>query len=327
MGDVRKGASADGLPRTVRFVLVPMPGFSLLTLAAALEVLRLAAAIRADAPGWTLIGEGGAVVSSEGVTVTPDGDLRDLARGETVLICGGPGIARATGRRMISWLRREARRGLRMGGLGTGVWVLARAGLLEGREAAIDPALADAFAEEFADVTLARAPFVQDGNRLSAGAGAAAAHLMLRLLAQDHGEDLARAVAGRLALPEASGNEARAATRRPGGMPPRLAAVIAAMEARIEEPVSPALLAQQAGLSARQIERLFRRHLGRSPARYYLDLRLERARNLLAQTDLSVINVGLACGFASPSHFSRCYRVAFGTTPFGTRLSRTRADG
>ena len=91
------------------------------------------------------------------------------------------------------------------------------------------------------------------------------------------------------------------------------------MEGCLEDPLSPSILAKQAGLSTRQLERLFRRYLDRSPKRYYLELRLKKARSLLLQTDMSVINVALACGFASPSHFSKCYRSHYSTTPYRER--------
>ena len=98
-----------------------------------------------------------------------------------------------------------------------------------------------------------------------------------------------------------------------------LAFILSEMEARIEDPISPSRLAANAGLSTRQLERLFRRYLNRSPKRYYMELRLQKARNLLLQTDMSVINVALACGFASPSHFSKCYRAHYNTTPYRER--------
>ena len=91
------------------------------------------------------------------------------------------------------------------------------------------------------------------------------------------------------------------------------------MEGNIEDPISPADLAEEVGMSTRQLERLFRRYLNRSPKRYYMELRLQKARNLLMQTDMSVINVALACGFASPSHFSKCYRAHYNTTPYRER--------
>jgi len=100
---------------------------------------------------------------------------------------------------------------------------------------------------------------------------------------------------------------------------PKLARVIQIMEKNIEEPISPAVLAKDVGMSTRQLERLFRRYLSRSPKRYYMELRLQKARNLLMQTDMTVINVALACGFASPSHFSKCYRSHYNTTPYRER--------
>jgi len=114
-------------------------------------------------------------------------------------------------------------------------------------------------------------------------------------------------------------------TMRIGVRHPKLSKVIQIMETNIEEPISPAVLARDVGMSTRQLERLFRRYLSRSPKRYYMELRLQKARNLLMQTDMTVINVALACGFASPSHFSKCYRSHYDTTPYrerGTHATR-----
>ena len=104
---------------------------------------------------------------------------------------------------------------------------------------------------------------------------------------------------------------------------PKLGQVIQMMERNIEEPISPSILAKHVAMSTRQLERLFRRYLSRSPKRYYMELRLQKARNLLMQTDMSVINVALACGFASPSHFSKCYRAHYATTPYRERGSQS----
>jgi transcriptional regulator GlxA family with amidase domain len=106
---------------------------------------------------------------------------------------------------------------------------------------------------------------------------------------------------------------------------PKLVSIIQKMERHIEEPISPSELAREVGMSTRQLERLFRRYLDRSPKRYYMELRLQRARNLLLQTDMSVINVALACGFTSPSHFSKCYRAQYGRTPYRERGAPGRA--
>jgi transcriptional regulator GlxA family with amidase domain len=153
---------------------------------------------------------------------------------------------------------------------------------------------------------------------------------MLSLIAADHGDKLANAVADQQiysAIRTDQDTQRLSVPTRIGVRHPKLSQVIQMMEANIEEPISPSILAHEAGMSTRQLERLFRRYLSRSPKRYYMELRLEKARNLLMQTDMTVINVALACGFASPSHFSKCYRAHYQTTPYrergthGARLS------
>ena len=145
---------------------------------------------------------------------------------------------------------------------------------------------------------------------------------MLKLIARRHGTDLANLVADQMihtAIRSDKDEQRLSIPTRIGVRHPRLANVIHAMEDSIEDPISPALLAEDVGMSTRQLERLFRRYLNRSPKRYYMELRLGKARNLLQQTDMSVINVALACGFTSPSHFSKCYRALYKTTPYRER--------
>jgi transcriptional regulator GlxA family with amidase domain len=151
---------------------------------------------------------------------------------------------------------------------------------------------------------------------------------MLTLVAQDHGPEIANAVADQqiyTSIRTDRDQQRLSVPTRIGVRHPKLAQVIHEMEANIEDPVSPAELAKQVGLSTRQLERLFRRYLNRSPKRYYMELRLGKARNLLMQTDMSVINVALACGFTSPSHFSKCYRAHYETTPYRERGSHSGA--
>ena len=199
-----------------------------------------------------------------------------------------------------------------------------RAGLLDGRKATIHWENQDSFAEEFEDVILTKSVFVIDGNRYTTAGGTSSIDLMLKIIADDHGQDLANAVADQLihsAIRTDQDVQRLSVPTRIGVRHPKLSQVIHMMEANIEEPISPALLAREVGLSTRQLERLFRRYLNRSPKRYYMELRLQKARNLLMQTDMSVINVALACGFTSPSHFSKCYRSHYGTTPYRERGS------
>ncbi|KAB2536925.1 AraC family transcriptional regulator [Salipiger aestuarii] len=314
-----------------RFVFVLMRGFTLLSFASALETLRLANRISASQLfDWCIVGEGGGTARcAAGTAFELDGDLPDLSRDDTVLLCGGVDVAAATTRRLLNWLRRETRKGATMGGLCTASWALAEAGLLDGRRATIHWENHDGFEEEFPAVALTKSVFVIDGNRLSTAGGTSSIDLMLKLLADEHGEDLANAVADQLIYStiRTDRDMQRLSTpTRIGVRHPKLGAVIKKMEAALEEPISPAVLAGEVGMSTRQLERLFRRYLDRSPKRYYMELRLSKARNLLMQTDMSVINVALACGFASPSHFSKCYRAHYQTTPYRERGSQSARD-
>ena len=209
-------------------------------------------------------------------------------------------------------------------GICTGGHALAKAGLLDGKKATIHWENQDGFSEEFEDVKLTKSVYVMDGNRWTTAGGISSLDLMLKIIAADHGEDLANTVADQLiysTIRTDQDTQRLSIPTRIGVRHPKLSQVIQMMEQNIEDPISPADLAEDVGMSTRQLERLFRRYLNRSPKRYYMELRLQKARNLLMQTDMSVINVALACGFASPSHFSKCYRAHYKTTPYRERGS------
>jgi transcriptional regulator GlxA family with amidase domain len=318
------GAISEHKPK--RFVFVLMHNFTLLCFASALESLRIANRMAGkDLYAWRIIGEGGDVMeSSAGTGFKLDGDLDELTRDDTVMLCGGIDVQSATTKRLLNWLRREARKGLPLAGLCTAAYTLAKAGLLDGKRATIHWENQDSFAEEFEDVELTKSVFVVDQGRLTTAGGTSSIDLMLKLIADDQGEELANAVADQLissSIRTDQDTQRLSVPTRIGVRHPKLGKVIQIMEANIEEPISPSTLAKDVNMSTRQLERLFRRYLNRSPKRYYMELRLQKARNLLMQTDMSVINVALACGFASPSHFSKCYRAHYDTTPYRERGS------
>ena len=325
MSDIRQTVEiTDAAARTRRFVFVLLNDFTLLSFASALECLRLANRMSGlDLYQWRLVGEGGETVScSAGTAFHLDGDLDELHRDDTVLVCGGIDIQKNSTKKVISWLRREARKGLKIGGLCTAAFTLAKAGLLDGKRATIHWENQDSFAEEFDEVNLTKSVFVVDGSRMTTAGGTSSIDLMLKLIAGDHGEILANAVADQQiysSIRTDQDTQRLSVPTRIGVRHPKLSQVIQMMEANIEEPISPSILAKDVGMSTRQLERLFQRYLNRSPKRYYMELRLQKARNLLMQTDMSVINVALACGFASPSHFSKCYRAHYDTTPYRER--------
>ncbi len=315
-------------PRPRRFVLLLLDQFSLLSFASTLEAMRIAnRMLGRNAYVWTLVGEGGReAVCSCGTRFVIDHGLEtgelELDRDDVVIVIGGMDVQRATTRAVVNWLRKVARHGTAVGGMCTGSYAVARAGLLEGRRTTIHWENHDSFGEEFENVALTKSVYVVDGNRLSSAGGTSAIDLMLSLIARDHGEPVASAVADQLiysSIRTDQDTQRLSIPTRIGVRHPKLAQVIRIMEGNIEEPISPASLAATVGMSTRQLERLARRYLGRSPKRYYMELRLQKARNLLMQTDMSVINVAIACGFTSPSHFSKCYRAHYGTTPYRER--------
>jgi len=314
--------SDKNMPR--HFVFLLLKQFSMASFTAAVEPLRIANRMGGDTLyTWSLVGEGGGFMqASNGVELRLDSGLETLARGATVLVCGGLQIKDATSKPILNWLRRETRRGVSVGGLCTGAYLIALAGLLDGQKCTIHWENHDAFEEDFPNVELTKAIYVVDGNRYSSAGGMASLDLMLNVIASDHGQELANGVADQLiytSIRTDRDEQRLSIPTRIGVRHPKLSSVIQMMETNIEEPASPSILARDVGMSTRQLERLFRRYLNRSPKRYYMELRLQKARNLLMQTDMSVINVALACGFASPSHFSKCYRSHYDTTPYRER--------
>ena len=314
----------DDTHRPKRYVFVLLDNFTLLCFSAALESLRIANRTAGKTLyTWEIIGEGGEeAICSNGCAFRVTSDLVELERDDTVMLCGGVDVQKATSKRTLNWLRREARRGATIAGLCTAGYTMAKAGLLDGKRATIHWENHNSFTEEFDDVELTKSVFVVDGNRMSTAGGTSSIDLMLKLIADEHGEKLANAVADQMiyaSIRTDQDTQRLSVPTRIGVRHPKLSQVIQMMEANIEEPISPALLAKEVGMSTRQLERLFRRYLNRSPKRYYMELRLQKARNLLMQTDMTVINVALACGFASPSHFSKCYRSHYNTTPYRER--------
>lgn len=312
----------DTKPR--RFVFFLMNEFTLLCFSAAIESLRLANRMAGkELYQWVIAGaDGEPVTCSAGTNFSVDMGFDEVSRDDTLVVCGGTNVKTATTQKLLNWLRRESRRGVLVGGLCTAAHTLAKAGLLDGRRATIHWENQDGFIEDFEDIELTRSVFVIDNNRFTTAGGTASIDLLLKFIGQDHGAELANAVADQLiysSIRTDQDAQRLSVPTRIGVRHPKLSQVIHMMEANIEEPISPSALAENVGMSTRQLERLFRRYLDRSPKRYYMELRLQKARNLLMQTDMSVINVALACGFASPSHFSKCYRSHYETTPYRER--------
>jgi transcriptional regulator GlxA family with amidase domain len=306
------------LPQRLAFLLVP--NFSLIAFTAAVEPLRLAnRASGKELYRWHLLsGDGKPVTASNGITLYPEGSIEQATGFGTVILCSGIDGHLYEDRQVFAQLRRLDRAGTDIGALCTGSHILAKAGLLDGYRCTIHWENLASFSEAFPEIEVTAELFEIDRNRFTCAGGIAALDLMLNLIGTQHGHELAAAVSDQFIherIRDRHDHQRMALPARLGVRHPKLIAVIQRMEESLEEPLTRAALASAAGLSSRQLERLFRKYLNRSPARYYVELRLNRARLLLLQTNLSVIDVALACGFVSPSHFSKCYRDFFGKTP------------
>lgn len=325
-------AGSDGdRPQLVLFLLVP--DFSMMAFTACIEPLRVANRMAArQLYAWRTIGcDGRPVQASNGVPVAPDAALgppEAVPDGAPAMaiVCAGLRAERFRDTAALSWLRRLARAGVNLGGVCTGALVLARAGLLDGYRCTIHWENMEGFAEEFPGHEITATMFEIDRDRFTCSGGTAPLDMMVHLIARDHGDDLALQVAEQmLHMPvRHPGDPQRMALQyRTGISHPKLLAAIAAMEAHLEAPLSLDDLAARVALSPRQLERLFHDHVGRPPRRYYLELRLKRARLLLLQTSMPVIQVAVACGFTSASHFAQAYHAFFGHAP---RIERQYAE-
>jgi len=312
------GDPPRSLPHRLGFVLVPQ--VTQIGLTCAMEAMRLAnRASGRDIYAWRLLSlDGRSVAASNGVQIAVDGAIYSEPKLDAVIVCGGADPHPLQDRHLLAWLRTQARGGRDVGALCTGSLALAKAGLLDGYRCTIHWENLAGFVEAFPELDVTADLFEIDRQRFTCAGGTAAIDLMLTLIARQHGQELAATVADQLMHERIRDNhdhQRRSLPARLGVRHPKLLAVIDLMESNLEEPLGRTELAEYAGLSARQLERLFRKYLNRSPARYYLELRLNRARLLLLQTELSIIDVALACGFVSASHFSKCYRDFFGHTP------------
>ncbi|HUS53584.1 MAG TPA: GlxA family transcriptional regulator [Thermohalobaculum sp.] len=321
-------SAPETAPKTHEFVFLLCDMFSMMPFVAALEPLRQANRMaRAPLYSWRLVSvDGEPVAASNGIKVNVDGGLEDVAREGSIAVCTGFGLERASSKPVLTWLRKQARRGVSVGALCTGSYVLAKAGLLDGKRCTIHWENHASFIEDFPEVKLLNLLYCVDDGIFSCAGGTSAADMMLHMITEEHGADLGSLVADTIVhtpLRSDTDEQRLSVPARIGVRHPKLVSIIQKMERSTEEPISPSELAKAVNMSTRQLERLFRRYLNRSPKRYYMELRLDKARNLLLQTDMSVINVALACGFTSPSHFSKCYRSHFNRTPYRERGSPT----
>ncbi|WOC17073.1 GlxA family transcriptional regulator [Pseudochrobactrum sp. MP213Fo] len=320
------------ITRSIVFFMVP--NFSMLAFATAIEPLRIANRMLGfEAYSWRLASaDGKPVKTSSNIEIAANTSIDDERRnliGENrpsmVFVCSGIYVENYQNKSALSWLRESYNRGISVGGLCTGAHILAAAGLLSGKRCAIHWENLPGFSETFPKAEVYADLFEIDSNLYTCAGGTAALDMMLKLIGDDFDDNLVnriceQALTDRVRKPH---DRQRLPLRaRLGVQNSKVLSIIEMMEGCLTEPLSLLDVAGHVGLSRRQIERLFRQEMGRSPARYYLEIRLDRARHLLVQSSMPVVEVAVACGFVSASHFSKCYRELYGRSPQQERADR-----
>ncbi len=318
--------SAEG-PARVGFYLVPR--FSMLAFSSALEALRMANQLTGQQLyHWTLIStDGQSVASSNGISFAVEHSAHTRERYDAVFVCSGLNVHVVQDDPGTQWFRQLDKQGTVLGAICTGTYLLARAELLNGYRCTIHWENLAAAREEFPQLVISPELFEIDRNRYTCAGGTAPLDMMLSEIRNRHGTDLATRISEQYMcerIRDQNDRQRVPLTQRIGASQPKLAEAVSLMEANIEEPMTLDELSHHVGLSRRQLERLFQRYLHCVPTRYYLELRLERARQLLLQSSMPIVDIALACGFISAPHFSKCYRDTFSLPP---RDERRRAAG
>jgi len=309
---------AADYPYRVGFFLVP--NFPMLAFSAAIEALRVANWVSGqNLYEWLLISEDGKpVIPSSGISMQPHVAMANVDRLPMMLLCAGIGGSKYRNKRVFAWLRKLARNNTILGGIGTGAYALARAGLLDGYRCTLHWEEFENFSREFPQLRLTADLFEVDRDRLTCPGGTASLDMIFHLVEQQHGRDLAWEIADEFIqhrVRNADDPQRMSLQSRTRVSDVRLLAAIAAMEKNLEEPLSLSQLCEVSGLSLRHLQRRFTKVLGRSPSGFYRQLRLQRARKMLMHGSRSILDVAVANGFVSGAHFTRCYRAEYGRTP------------
>lgn len=316
---------------TTRIGFLLVNNFSMIAFTSAVEPLRMANQLSGEPLySWSTVTEqGNAIKCSNGMSVVADYDVASLTTEhfDAIFVCGGIHIHTISCDASLASLRALAKKNIVLGAVCTGSYLLAKAGLLDNYRCTIHWENLASAREEFPQLVISPELFEIDRDRFTCAGGIAPIDMMLHEIGEAHGPELATAISEQFMCERIRDQHDRQRvplTHRIGTSQPKLAEAVSLMEANIEEPMTLDELSHHVGLSRRQLERLFQRYLHCVPTRYYLELRLERARQLLLQTSKPIVDIALACGFVSAPHFSKCYRDTFSIPP---RDERRRAAG
>lgn len=318
MSNVPESSVANDRPVHIGFLL--MPNYTMITFANAVAVLRMANRQSGrELYRWsTLTMDGRPVFSSDGLELKPTGAVNSIGPLDILFVCGGYHIEKQCSKEVLDTLRSFGKKHIPLGAMCTGTYVLAAAGILEGYRCTIHWENVNSLREQFPKLQVSSSVFVIDRERYTCSGGVSSIDLMLNLVANLHGHQLVQEISEQFACERV--RTEKDTQRAPlqyliGTSQPKLVDAVSLMEANIEEPLSLDEVAEYVGISRRQLERLFHKYLDCAPSRYYLGLRLYRARLLLLQTSMPIVDIAISCGFATAPHFSKCYSEQYGKPP------------
>ncbi len=306
------------VPERLGYLLVPQ--FSMMSFTASIEAYRAANRVSGrQLYDWRLFTvDGQPVEGGNGIAIMPHSKINTTEKLDTIIVCSGLDPQNYLFPEAIGWLRHWSSRGAVLGGLCNGTYLLAQAGLISNYRCTVHWENLPGFLETYPDLDVSMKVFEVERNRFTCAGGTAALDMTLHLIGEQHGASMKAAVSEQFVhtmVREGAAPQRMDLRQRIGVSHPKLLAAIREIEGHLDEPLSRRDLADRVGLSTRQLERLFRVYMGQTPTRYYLEARLRHARQLLAQTSLSILEVALASGFASASHFAKSYRALFGHPP------------
>lgn len=318
------GVEYDGPPRDYYFLLLPK--LTLLAFTSAVEPLRIANQVTGkELYRWFVMTEdGGPVICSCGVNITPDSGLLDIPRDAAAFVCSGIEPHQTISVRAVRWISRQRAFGCKVGGVCTGAVALARAGLLKGRDFTLHWENQPAFREHFIGLEPTKNLYENDRGLLTCGGGSAATDMMLDIIETDHGAKLATIVADMCLHFRSNNREAPQKSGYSFALGSRNQHLISAMQfmqETLEDPVDIETVAAHVDISRRQLERLFSNHVNVTPAQFYMDLRVSRAHVLLNETNLKLAQIAAATGFGSTTQLAQRFRRRFGKSPSAWRKS------
>lgn len=324
---IQKGAARLDINKDIKtreFYFVLLPKLTMLAFSAAVEPLRIANQLtKTELYRWyTMTPDGRPVTCSNGVKITPDMSLKSPPQGAISFICSGVQPLSAAGPQTLNWLRRENRMGATIGGICTGAFALAQAGIIGNRSFTVHWENQPSFIENFPDYLPTQNLYEKDRRLITCGGGSASTDMMLDIIETDYGREIAVVISDMCIHKRTS--ERRAPQKSSisvaiGSRNQRLLKAIQVMNETVEDPLPLLELCATLEISRRQLERLFKKYTQQSPTKFYYSLRLERAHGLLNETNLPITEIAMATGFNSTSHLARHFKGKFGVSPMAFR--------